>query len=362
MSYGPMVDCDRLTIEPKIEVQPSASSAETATGLNVNLEVPQHYENPYGAVASNLDNVKVVLPVGMTINPSAGAGLEACSEAQFAYEGGVVEPEAGRGCPSESKLGSVHARSPGVPEDEEASGSLFLARPYENKFGSLIAIYLVVRIPKHGVVVAAAGRVELNAETGQLTTVFDEDPQLPVSDFVFTFHQGATSPLVTPPACGTFSSEADLTPWSEPLQEHLLSSGFEITSGVDSGSCPSGGTPPFAPRLVSGTQDNDAGAYSPFYLRIVREDGEQEITKFTTVLPPGLTGNLTGVPFCPEADIEAARVATGAQELEHPSCPAGERNRAYGRRSGCRDGARADPGEALPRGPLSRRPVVGACR
>jgi uncharacterized repeat protein (TIGR01451 family) len=321
MSYGPMVDCDRLTIEPKIEVQPSASSAETATGLNVNLEVPQHYQNPYGVVASNLDDVKVVLPEGMTINPSAGAGLEACSEAEFAYEGGVVEPEAGRGCPSESKLGSVHARSPGVPEDEEASGSLFLARPYENKFGSLIAIYLVVRIPKHGVVVTAAGRVELNAETGRLTTIFDEDPQLPVSDFVFTFHQGATSPLVTPPACGTFASEADLTPWSEPLQEHLFSSGFEVTSGVDGGACPSGGTPPFAPRLISGTQDNDAGAYSPFYLRIVREDGEQEITKFTTVLPPGLTGNLTGVPFCPEADIEAARAATGTQELEHPSCP-----------------------------------------
>ena len=199
----------------------------------------------------------------MMINPSAGAGLEACSEAQFAYEGGVVEPEAGRGCPSESKLGSVHARSPGVPEDEEASGSLFLARPYENKFGSLIAIYLVVRIPKHGVVVTAVGRVELNAETGQLTTVFDEDPQLPVSDFVFPFHQGATSPLVTPPACGTFSSEADLTPWSVPLQEHLLSSGFEVTSGVDGGACPSGGTPPFAPQVDLGYPGQRRGRVQP---------------------------------------------------------------------------------------------------
>jgi hypothetical protein len=90
---------------------------------------------------------------------------------------------------------------------------------------------------------------------------------------------------------------------------------------VDDGPCPSGGVPPFAPRLVSGTHGNSAGSYSPFYLRIVREDGEQELTKFTTVLPPGLTGNLTGVPFCPEADIEAARSVTGAEELEHPSCP-----------------------------------------
>jgi hypothetical protein len=180
----------------------------------------------------------------------------------------------------------------------------------------------VLRIPKRGVVVTAAGKVELNQETGQLTTTFDENPQLPVADFTFTFHQGATSPLVTPPACGVFTSEGDFTPWSVPLQEHLLTSAFEITSGVDGGACPSSGVAPFAPRLVSGTQGNSAGSYSPFYLRLIREDGEQELTKFTTVLPPGLTGNLTGVPFCPNADIEAARNVSGAEELEHPSCPA----------------------------------------
>jgi hypothetical protein len=320
-SYGPITGCDRLAIEPKLEVQASANSAETATGLGVNLEIPQHYENPRGIVASNLDDAKVVLPAGMTVNPSAGAGLAACTEAEFAYEGGALKPELGRGCPRESKLGSAHARSPGVPEHEEATGSLFLAKPYENKFGSLLAIYLVLRIPKRGVVVTAAGKVELNQETGQLTTTFDENPQLPVSDFVFTFHQGATSPLVTPPACGGFTSESDLTPWSEPLQEHLLTSTFEITNGVNGGPCPSGGVPPFRPQVISGTQDNAAGSYSPFYLRIQREDGEQEITRFTTVLPPGLTGNLTGIPFCPEADIEAARGASGAEELERPSCP-----------------------------------------
>ena len=323
MPYGPIVDCDRLTIEPQIAVQPSANSAEAATGLNVNLEMPQHYENPYGDVASNLEDAKVVLPAGMTVNPSSGAGLGACTEAQFAYEGGTTEPEAGRGCPSESKLGTAHARSPGVPENEEASGSLFLAKPYENKFGSLLAIYLVLRIPKHGVIVTAAGKVELNQETGQLTTTFDENPQLPVSDFVFTFHQGATSPLVTPPVCGTFSSEADLTPWSAPLQEHLLSSQFEITSGVNGGPCPSGGVPQFAPRITAGTNNNDAGSYTSLYLHIERQDGEQEITGFATQLPPGLTANLTGVQECSEADIEAARAATGVQEEASPSCPAG---------------------------------------
>ena len=327
MPYGPFTGCDGLTIEPQVEVQPSASSAESPSGLSLTLETPQHYENT-DVVASNFDHVTVALPEGMTVNPSAGPGLAACTEAQFAYEGEVVEPEPGRGCPREAKLGTAHARSPGVPYNEEAVGSIYLAKPYENKFsepghpnGSLIALYLVLRIPKRGIVVTDAGKVEANPVTGQLTTTFDENPQLPVSDFTFVFHQGATSPLVTPPTCGTFTTQMDLTPFSEPLQEHLLSATFEISSGVNGGPCPVGGTLPFAPKLVSGTQNNVAGAYSPFYLRILREDGEQELTKFTTVLPPGVTGNLTGIPFCPDADIQAARSVTGAEELEHPSCP-----------------------------------------
>jgi uncharacterized repeat protein (TIGR01451 family) len=329
MPYGPIVGCDSVKFEPQVEVQPSAESVESPTGLNVKFNIPQHEENAYGTVASNLDNVRVVLPVGMTLNPSAGAGLQACSEAQFAYEGEVVEPEAGRGCPRESKLGSLHVRSPGVPGEEEATGSLYLATPYENKLsepghpnGALVVVYLVARIPDRGVVVAAAGKVERDPVTGQLTTTFDENPQLPFSQLTFTFHQGATSPLVTPPTCGAYTSEVGITSWAEPAVELLSSPVFEVTSGIGGGPCPSGGVLPFAPKLISGTQDNSAGGYSPFYLRIVREDGEQELTKFTTVLPPGLTGNLTGVPFCPEADIEAARSATGTEELERPSCPA----------------------------------------
>ena len=40
------------------------------------------------------------------------------------------------------------------------------------------------------------------------------------------------------------------------------------------------------------------------------------------MLPPGLIANLSGVAFCPEAVIEAARQESGTEELEHPSCPA----------------------------------------
>ena len=112
-------------------------------------------------------------------------------------------------------------------------------------------------------------------------------------------------------------------------------------------------------RSISGTQNNAGGSYSPFYLRILREDGEQEITRFSTTLPPGLTGNLTGIPFCPEADIEAARGVTGQEEEEHPSCPAASEigHTIVGAGVGTR--ARAEPRQDLPRRPLQRR---AACR
>ena len=78
---------------------------------------------------------------------------------------------------------------------------------------------------------------------------------------------------------------------------------------------------------MAGTQNDAAGSYSPFYLRLTREDGEQELTRFSTTMPPGLSGNLTGIPFCPDAAIAAAKqpTRTGAQEAPEPSCPAASR-------------------------------------
>jgi hypothetical protein len=41
-------------------------------------------------------------------------------------------------------------------------------------------------------------------------------------------------------------------------------------------------------------------------------------------MPPGLTGDLTGIPFCGEAEIAAARGESGAQFEAHAICPASE--------------------------------------
>jgi uncharacterized repeat protein (TIGR01451 family) len=320
MPFGPMVGCDRLTMEPSLTLEATSSSASSPTGLDLGETIPQTYDNAEGLATSNLKKLVVTLPEGVTVNPSAGAGLGDCTPEQYAEE--ATQYVAGVGCPSDSKLGTIRVHSPAI--GEEVYGSVYLARPYENPFKSLLALYIVARVPARGILLKAAGEVSANPVTGQLVTTFDDLPPLPFGHLTFSFRQGATSPLVTPPVCGGYTALDEGTPWANPLGAPLMPAipPFEITSGVGGGPCPSGGTPPFAPKLVSGSQDNDAGAYSPFYLRIVREDGEQELTRFSTVFPPGITGKLAGIPLCPQADIEAARSATGTEELEHPSCPA----------------------------------------
>ena len=62
--------------------------------------------------------------------------------------------------------------------------------------------------------------------------------------------------------------------------------------------------------------------HSAFTLKLDREDGEQYLGKLNFTMPPGLTANLHGVTYCPEADIATAANTLGKVEQAEPSCPA----------------------------------------
>ncbi len=98
--------------------------------------------------------------------------------------------------------------------DENVDGSLFIAKPYDNPFHSLLALYMVIRNPTLGIVVKQALKVETDPVTGQLTTVAEDMPQLPFSHFRLHFREGTRSPLASPPACGTYDARAELTPYA----------------------------------------------------------------------------------------------------------------------------------------------------
>jgi hypothetical protein len=316
---GPIDECERVHFEPSIKATPTTSAAESSTGLDFAIDVPQTWEQPGTIATSDLQDTRVTLPEGLTANPSLAVGLGSCTPAQ--YESETAQSAIGAGCPPEAKIGSIEIETPLLAE--KIPGAVYIATPYDNPFDSLLALYVVAKNPARGIIVKVAGKIEPNPVTGQLVTTFNNTPQQPFSHFTLKFRPGAAAPLISPADCGSYSALAELTPWSAPLEQRLISSTpFAIEHGVNGGACPAGGVPPFHPQVISGTSNNAGGSYSPFYLQIVRADGEQELTRFSTTLPPGLTGNLSGIPFCPEAGIEAAKNVTGAQEEADPSCPA----------------------------------------
>jgi hypothetical protein len=311
-------ECDTLGFEPEAIAQLSDPRASSPSGYEFDIDVDTSgVTDPTRRAPSPVRKAVVSLPEGVTINPSVGAGLGVCSTAQYAAETPSSLP--GQGCPNESKIGDFTVQSPLF--DERIDGALFLAAPHENPFGSLIAIYLVAKSIDRGVLVKVAGELKADQVTGRLTATFDKLPQLPYSQLRVHFREGQRSPLATPGACGTSFTEADLTPWRNANVVKHAKLPLKITAGVGGGPCPSG-LAPFAPQAKGGTLNSNAGSYTPFYLHLTRTDVEQEIVSYSATFPPGLLGKIAGVPYCPEAAIEAAAHRTGVAERDNPSCPA----------------------------------------
>ncbi len=326
-SSSTLTGCEPRFLKTTATVQPTGDRASSASGLDFNLDVNQ--ENltknftPQGRLitktvaASQIKRAVVSLPAGMSLNPSVAAGLGVCTVAQ--YEAETVSSTPGAGCPNTSKIGSVTVQSPLI--DDSIDGSLYLAQPYQNPFGNLIALYLVARAPERDVIVKLAGKVDPDPATGQLVTTFDQLPQLPYSHLNVHFRESQRAPLATPQSCGTYATHTDLAPWLDPSVVVSQSGSFTLASGIDGGPCPVANAP-FAPQANGGTLNRNAGSYSPFYLHLTRSDGDQEITSYSAQLPPGLLGKIAGVPFCPESAIAAAAADDGFAQTERPSCPA----------------------------------------
>jgi hypothetical protein len=316
-----MSGCGRLGFSPQITAAPTTKAASSPTGLDFSLDVPNEgLTNPSeeAVAGADIEKAVVTLPEGFSTNPSVAEGLAVCTEADLAAETAKSAP--GEGCPEASKVGSLEIETP-LLEGELLRGSLYIAEPYQNPFGSLLALYIVIKSPELGIIVRQPAEVTPDPQTGQLTTTTDDMPQLPFSHFRLHFREGVRSPLASPPTCGTHAVKALLYPSSggPPI---TATDSFQVISGPDGGPCPTGGLPPFKPGLIAGTLNNAAGRFSPFYVRLSRSDAEQEFTRFSIKLPPGIAGILAGIPKCPDAAIEAAKSRTGTEELTNPSCPA----------------------------------------
>lgn len=315
---GPALEgCDSLDFAPEARAALIDPRTSSPSGYRFEIAVDTAgVTAPARRAPAQVRKAVVQLPEGVTINPSVGSGLGVCSIGQYEAETPTSPP--GAGCPNESKIGDFTIASPLVAGPFE--GSIFLAAPYQNPSGGLLAVYLVAKNVQRGFLVKVAGSLDADPATGRLTATFDGLPQIPYSQLVFSFREGQRSPLATPPRCGQYSTEAALSPWSDPNRVRSLSLPLQIAAGIGGGACPAG-APPFAPTVQGGSLNSQAAAYSPFYLHLTRKDGEAEITSYSATFPPGLLAKLAGIPFCSDAAIAAAANRSGLEERESPSCP-----------------------------------------
>jgi hypothetical protein len=359
----PVTGCDDPALtsqfDPTLVARPVQAGptiqADQPAGLRVDLDFPQSNDptdpeyiadpskfDPSIPQAPELKDATVKLPAGFSVSPSSADGLAGCSDLASDPAGDQVryddtDPVS---CPDASKIGAVTATSPllashhpitdAVTGAEPIHGDLYLLKPHpgdlpvgggpqDGKFRLLIQL----ESERYGINVKLPGIATADKQTGQLTTTFLQNPQLPAKHLTIELNSGSRASLATPVTCGKFTTTSDLVPWSTPgTPDATPSSSFEVNSGPGGTACAA--TPqqrPFSPALSAGTENAKAGASSPFVFKLSRKDGEQEFSSLDVNLPKGFTAKLAGIPYCSEAAIAAAASRSGAAEKANPTCP-----------------------------------------
>jgi hypothetical protein len=311
--------CNTLEFEPSLEARPTTNVADSPSGLDVDLHIPQN-EDPNGTATAHLKDATITLPEGLSVNPASANGLGACSPSQVDLQG-----EAPANCPDDSKLASVEVDTPLL--DHPVKGAAYLATPYANPFNSLIALYITLDDPETGTVVKLAGEVKADPNTGQLTTTFEDNPQVPFEDFKLHFKAGPHGALRTPPTCGTYATTSSLTPWSAPDSGPPATpqDPWTIEQGPGGRCASSPAALPNTPSFDAGSVSPLAGKYSPFVLHLRRNDGSQNFSAVGLTPPPGLIAKLAGTQTCSDGALAQAASKSGKEEQANPSCPLASR-------------------------------------
>jgi uncharacterized repeat protein (TIGR01451 family) len=310
-----LTGCGSLEFGSSLEVQPDSTLAGEPVGLGVSLSVPQT-EDPALTAVPQPRSVRIAFPVGMVISPSAAQGLTTCRDdpgADPRVEPNELGPSslAAASCDPSSQVGTLHITTPllALPLD----GKVFLGTPLcgpcspsDAQDGRMVRLYLqAIGEGNDALTVKLVGYGSIDQQTGQLTAVFPEDPQLPFERLTTSLGGGPRATLANPRTCGPATTQADFTPWSSPLTaDSMPFSHFEVTG------CPA---PQFAPSFTAGSTSNQAGGFSPFTLAFGRTDADGFLSGVQLRMPPGLLGMLSNVTLCGEP--QAAQGTCGPESL-----------------------------------------------
>jgi hypothetical protein len=337
-SLGTFVDCHPATYQndtehPTLRFTPpgeksqseqygekeAVAGPDSPSPIDLNLTLPQS-GSPAGIATPDLKNLELTLASGLTLNPAAAEGLGVCTDAEFALH---VSKPASSEC-LKAQIGTVEIYTPLLPtatgkaehtpgEAGQLKGQLFVGEPKcggpctaeDAADGKLFRLLLQVQDPKAGLVVKLEGKADVNQDTHQLETVFENQPQLPFEEVQVKLKSGPRAPIATPQVCGTVTSTASLKPWSAPEAE-----AFNVASRTFQVSCSGGG---FSPKLDAGTGYPAAGQFSDFDLTLSRNDGEGDLSQVTVHTPPGLTAKIANVPVCEEPQASEGNCSEASQ-------------------------------------------------
>ena len=304
--------CDQLGFNPSLSAKPTTDNADSATGIDVELTVPQPL-SPFSPSASQIRTSRITFPPGMSINANAADGKTSCSDEQANF-GTRDEAE----CPEFSKIGTLEIESASLPG--LLPGAIYLGEPLP---GERYRVFLTA--DGFSVHVKIAGVARPDGDTGQLTVAFEDLPQTPFQRFNLHVFGAERGLLATPTQCGTYPVKSEFVPWATGLPIQESTQFFTIESGPEGSPCPAA-TRPFAPSLSAGVSDNTGGARTNFVLELNRRDGDQNLTAASVSNPPGFSAILAGIPYCSDATLASLAQSSylGGLELHSPACAASQ--------------------------------------
>ncbi|MBS1679608.1 MAG: hypothetical protein JST08_19730 [Actinobacteria bacterium] len=313
----PIVGCGAVPFAPSVAAQATGPTDSSST-VSVSLNIPQHL-NAKEINTSTVKSANVTLPVGVGLNPATAPGLKFCPDAAF-----PLHSKAPVVCAPETQIGTVAIEAPELPPGS-LKGPVYLAeqRSRDPQSGNEYRIFFNAESTRYGVQVREEGRVKANPTTGQLSAEFDELPQVAFSSATLTFGPTAAHAipvLSSPPLCSQ-SASSSAVPYSTGVATSTAPTELNLTQAPGGGPCAkSMGERPFMPSVTARPVSAKAATYTPFQLKIGRDEGRQEIKGFNLILPPGATANIANVPYCEAREYDRAAGRSGVEELKGPSC------------------------------------------
>jgi hypothetical protein len=288
--------CDKVPFAPTATVTPETTQYESPDGATTDVRVPQ-FEKSSQINTADIADAHVTLPEGLTLNPSAVNGLQACKQSQL-HRGSAAPVE----CPAASKIGTVNIETDLPPGSlagnvylGQADGTSAITGPPYLVFIDAESVY--------DVSVRLEGQAVPDPATGRLTVSFLNNPQLPFSDLTLTMKGGPRAPLANPLSCAAASTSFAFTAYT--------GGSFAATSPFSVSGCPA--STPFALTQTTANSVANAAAYTAYTFNLARPDGNQYLGKVSTTLPAGLVGEIPKVTLCGEPQAQAGTCSAASQ-------------------------------------------------